>query len=120
MKTIIAASMAMLACSQAHADIKDVRWYMDHPNDLRMTLEVCHSAAQYAQTPTCANAESASAGRMAQNAPNLDALLRDPRYWSLNPIARDGFLLQCRNGTALMPKYCGAAGSSLSQEIGRR
>jgi hypothetical protein len=104
---------------------RDVAWYMAHPDTLRQTLKVCQSNAAYMPLPDCANAESAGAGLMGrryeQAARSNNSLnLRDPAYWSMNPIAREGVLAQCRRrapGDELAFPYCSVAAASKLSDL---
>lgn len=111
---------------------RDVPWYMAHPTVMQQTLNVCGSNAAYADTADCRNANSAGAGLLGQAYSNANrrALARNPAldihspaYWSANPIARDGLLIQCRRrgpGDDLAYPYCAVASQSKLGELGRR
>jgi hypothetical protein len=111
---------------------RDVRWYTAHPSVMDQTLAVCYGNAAYANTADCQNANAASAGLLGQaysNAndraftrnPALD--IRNPAYWSANPIAREATLAQCRRrgpGDEMAYPYCGVASQSRLSDLGRR
>jgi hypothetical protein len=104
---------------------RDVAYYMAHPEVQQQTLRVCHSNAAYMALPDCANAESAGAGLMRrdyQSAGRSSSVLnlKDPAYWSSNPIARDGVLAQCRRrgpGDELAYPYCQIAAASKLNDL---
>lgn len=120
MRKLVAAALFLLPVV-AHADraesVHPVSWWMAHPAELRQVLALCHDNAAYARTATCGNAEAAASGLEARNAPDLASLLRDPRYWSANPIARAGELAKCRSGTSMFAADCPAVSQSALQAL---
>lgn len=111
---------APLAAQAERSAVKPISYYMAHESELRQIMRACHDSAAYANTATCANVEAAAAGLSAQrNNPDLTSLLNDPRYWSMNPVARDGFLTNCQQGKVRDVALCRAVGQSALQEIRR-
>lgn len=105
----------LAAHAQAPQPARPISWFKVHLADLAVTLSVCRDNSQYANTPTCVNAQAAATGLRGDRSINLNALLSDPRYWSANPLAREGLLAQCQLGTAMEPRLCKyAAQSALS------
>lgn len=126
MKALFIAAAIALPLS-AHAEAPPtphtVQWYKANPVTLDQTLRVCHSSAVYANTPDCFNAESAGAGRMADQwaraARSTSTSMYDPNYWSRNRFARAGIIAQCqRRGQwdYLAYPYCQAAALSVLQD----
>jgi hypothetical protein len=111
--------MFLPVCVQAQTTPLDVPYFKAHPQQLEATLKLCHTNVVYANTPTCFNAESAGAGRMAQDwgraARTGSSSLYDPSWWSANKFTRAGILLQCRRrgpNDWLAYPYCQAAQQS--------
>jgi hypothetical protein len=79
---------------------RDVRFYMDRPDVLRQTLEVCHSNTAYSVLADCLNAERAASGILAQQHRQAVRATRnrlmDPSWWAANPVQREATLMQCR------------------------
>lgn len=121
MRKLLAAAVFLLpAASYADTSTRPVSWWMNHPTELRQMIAACQDNAALANTAQCMNAQAAAAGRRARgNNPDLSAMLADPRYWSANPIARDGELVNCRNGTSMLPQFCRAAAQSALQDMRR-
>jgi hypothetical protein len=119
MRKVIAAAMLLLPVA-ARADqppAMPVSWWMAHPAELHRVIPLCQDNSRLANTATCVNAEAAAAGLRAQRTyVDFASMFSDPRYWSANPIARDGELVNCRNGTSLLPQYCKYAAQSALQD----
>ena len=121
MKTLYTALLLLPALTaQADTVIHPVSWWMAHPAELRQVLAACHDNGAYARTATCGNAEAAASGLQARNPPDLASLLKDPRYWSANPIARAGAYAQCRAGTSTYAAECPAIARSVLQDLKSR
>jgi len=122
-KTIAVIALLLPIAAQADQEYS-VPWLMARPQLLEQTLRLCHTDARYANTPTCSNAESAAAGRMAQDwqrqARSGSVSMYDPDYWTHNKVARAGVLLQCRRrGPNDWPVYpfCDAAVQSAMRDM---
>ena len=104
----------------AHAEVRDIAWYMAHPTVLYPTIEVCHESAAYEDTVDCRNAEAAVDGLWAREEgrrSGLAATLNNPAYWVQNPLARGGVMVECARrlpGDAAVLPYCAAAAKSFS------
>lgn len=115
--TVAALLVPVAALADPAPIAKSVSYFEAHLQELRATLSICHDNAQFADTPTCQNAEAAASGLKARRGPDLATMLSDPRYWSANPIARDGLLLQCQLGTAMEPRFCKPASQSALADL---
>ena len=122
MRSIIAAAVFLLPAAASAGAARSISWFMAHPTEMRQTIAACQDSSELANTATCINAEAAAAGlraRATAGPRDLVAMLSDPRYWSANPIARDGELVNCRNGTSMLPQFCRAAAQSAMQDRSR-
>lgn len=104
----------------AHAEVRDIPWYMAHPTVLYRTIEVCHESAAYEDTVDCRNAEAAVDGLWAKQEgrpAGLRATLNDPAYWASNPISRKGAMIECARrlpGDEPVLPFCPAVAKSFS------
>jgi hypothetical protein len=119
MRKIIAV-VALLSPGASHAGsppAMPASWWMAHPAELRQVIRLCEDNNQLARTPTCANAEAATAGLNAKRTyVDFAAMFSDTRYWSANPVARDAELSRCAAGTSLQPQFCKYAAQSALQD----
>jgi len=89
---------------------------MAHPTIQQQTLRACHSNAE--STGACLMKHYYEQAVRSNNLLNLN----DPAYWSVNPIAREGVLAQCRrrgpsDEMAYPYPYCGVASASKLNDL---
>lgn len=88
--------------------LHDIPWYVAHPEERRVTLQLCRNDHALGRLPDCANAETAETRLWERRARQQSVTggrsrspnetLQDPTYWAQNRLTRAGALAQCRTG----------------------
>lgn len=98
-----------------------VAYYVQHPQEWRATLYVCHTHPGWSGLPDCRTAEKVGGIAIQQRTRSADPL-STTQYWNANPVARDGVLAQCNRRSytdAIVFPYCGVVAQSKAQELSR-